>query len=564
MAALIGQLNSFSFNTIPDTIAGDTFPIRVVALVQGGDTYRSPPFSAELSTSRGAFYVSPNRLNFLNGIANARVQVYLATDTIRLICTDPGHIISNSSNPFNVGPNRPAQYVTLMPGESLSPGSADNGRTGNPLLLTAGVQCTVTTLVTDRWFNRSGLLRDDSLRFASTDPFAQFPLDPRLSSGVARFPVTFRRAGQHEVLTYSRVNLGIKGDTSTIFNVLAGQFGRILVVLPGESLLAGDTTTVTVNTPGKAFRPARVYVHESFNAKVIGTDSCWNRVPVNPDPIQLHSGFSFSYLPAQAPLRDTGAVFSVAFDNTGSNQTLWARDLIQDYESYPCMIDVFAKTDSIAIHFVAWPRDTVWGDTMIRAGQHIFVKATFLDANFEAIPARWVRYVVTHGSGNVADSLGADRDTAWAITDTLGTATTSFVCTRARDAEIDSIECAADGYAKRKGLLIDADPDVMQGKIIAYPNPLGLETRTTTIEYYLPATADNMTVAIYDPFGNPVWSRVFPRGVEGNRSGINKIPWDGFTNSGAKVASGIYVVKVWGLAHTSKSFNKSYRLGVIW
>ena len=152
------------------------------------------------------------------------------------------------------------------------------------------------------------------------------------------------------------------------------------------------------------------------------------------------------------------------------------------------------------------------------------------------------------------------------ITDTLGMTSVEFVVDSAHFSEVDSIQVTADGYAKRKGIYIDIpDPSVTGpgGKIIAYPNPFGWEQFYTTIYYDIPQSCD-VTVAFYDAFGNQVSIRKYPKGQEGAANGVNRISWDGKTDTGEKVADGIYILKIWGQEHTGIVFKKSYRIGVVW
>jgi hypothetical protein len=573
VAAIFAQLNSFQFGSVssPQT-AGNYFSLGVAALDSNGDTVRTYNGTAYLASNYSPVpgaYTDPGQLTFSNGICRQNVVVYLAADTFRLKVTDQSGLVTGWSNPFDVHANSPGRFVTLMPGQVLVPGSkSGSGRSGAPWVQTAGRPCSLTTYLTDNWMNPVQMLRNDSFRLLAVDPFAQFPANPQLSNGIARYPATFRRAGVCKVFTYPKGNTGIRADTSTQFDVLRGPFSQLLMILPGETLLAGDTTTVVANTPGKTGRVGKMFVRHYFPVKVLGVDSCWNQTPVTPESIYLRSDFAFSCSLPWVPLRDTGVYNKAMFFNTGNNQTFWAEARASGRVSYRCMLDIQAKTDSIAIWLADHPSDT------LRAGQRVRVNARLFDLNGATIAAKWCVFSMHKGHGRfiVIDSLGL-RDSlgygftdsiAVAITDSSGMASAIFVCDAAHNAEEDTVKVSADGYSKLKRIYILGDTDVLAGRMIAYPNPLGLEGIGSTIEYFLPGTADNIALAIYDPFGNPVMTRDYKPGTEGNRDGICRVHWDGRNALGQKVASGVYVVKVWGLLFTSKSINMSYRLGVIW
>jgi hypothetical protein len=561
VAALFAQLNSFDFAPVGGATAGDSFSIVVVARDASGDTFRQYSGWAFLRTSRDGvrqFYADPPQINFFNGVCSTQVVVWLAADTIRLKCTDPTGAITSASQPFNVAPNRPVRYVTLLPNQWILPGSKSDGRYGTPFAQTCGVPCSLVTWLTDNWFNPVSLLRNDSLRLACSDPFAEFTWDPHLTNGKGEFAVTLRRAGVDTVFTYPRANLAIKADTSSPFDVLRGTLRRIVPILPGEALQPGDTATAAFRTPGKAGRPDRQYVKRPFLVKVLATDSTWNQVPVPPDSILLYSDFAWQCTLLVAS--DTGYVFQVSFDSAGDNQTIWAKDLSRGLESYRCLVNVEAATESISVLLVRLPHDTLYTDT-IWAGETIRLYATYFDPNFKPIPGKWCQFRVTTGHGELSDSLN--------ITDTSGATWVDFLCAKASNSEEDTVEFAADGFAFRTRIFIQTDPDVQAGKIVAFPNPLGLDDNRVTIEYYLPGSCDGLAVSIYDPFGNIVCRQDLTRhGQEGNRAGVNRIYWYGrrgtFEEHGPRVASGIYIVKIRGLVFTSKLFERNYRIGVLW
>jgi hypothetical protein len=542
VACLFSQLSYFEFTPISSPqVAGAPFYVTIVAKDANGQIY---PFSnsAVLTTTRDLvwFYASPYVLNFNSGVWQGSVTVSLATDSIRLKCTDPNTNASGLSNSFAVIPNNSFRYMTILPGETLEPGSP-NGRYRSPQNQISGDSFLVNTYITDHWFNPT-TLRNDTIFYGGTDPFGIYPTG-RLVSGHFEAEITMRRAGTQRI--YTGGLLAVHSDTSASFVVSAGPFSNLLVVLPGETLLAGDTTTQVFATPGKTGRPSVLYVKATTVIRVVGTDRCWNRVLPPSDSIQLLSDFSFHSRPVAGFLRDS-TVFNGEFDSAGTNQTLWVHDYAQGIESYRCLVDVAQRTESIEIT----------GPDTVKAGELVTYTGRLLDANAMPIMARVCYFKVTKGSGFVLDTEN--------ISNTLGQTTVQFKCDSAHFYEEDSIQFTADGYSARKGVYIDiGDPAVDSGKVIAYPNPFGFEQTFTTIVYSIP-NSSNVTEAIYDPFGNPVLLRQIPKGEEGAKSGVNRLTWNGRDELDRKVASGIYVLKLWGQQHTGVTFKKTYRIGVVW
>jgi hypothetical protein len=545
VACLLSQLSYFEFTPIPSPppqVAGTGFAITIVAKDAGGQIY---PFSGQalLTTNLDNVwnYVAPYVIQFNSGVFQGRCSVSVATDSIELRCTAAG--ASGLSNAFAVIPNSPFRYMTVLPGETLEPGSP-NGRYRSPQNQISGDSFLANTYVTDHWFNAI-TLRNDSISYGGTDPFGIYPAG-RLQNGQLTAEIALRRAGYQRL--YTRGQSAIRTDTSAQFLVSAGPFSNLLVVLPGETLLAGDTASQAYETPGKTGRPSVLYVKDSTAIRVIGTDRCWNRVLPPSDSIRLLSDFSFHSRPVTLGfvLRDS-TLFLGEFDSAGNNQTVWVHDYTQDIESYRCLVDVAQRTESIAI----------LGPDTVRAGAETTYVARLLDANAQPIAARMCYFQVTKGRGRVLESRN--------ISDSSGQTTVQFKCDSANFFEEDSIQFMADGFSKRKGVWIDiGSPEVAAGKVIAYPNPFGFEQPFTTIVYSLP-NSSNVTEAIYDPFGNPVLRREIPKGQEGAQSGLNRITWDGRDASGVhKVASGIYVLELRGEEHTGVTFKKTYRIGVVW
>lgn len=550
VAVLFSALDHFAFLQIPTPqTAGASFTVTIYAEDASGQVwpYTGP---AALTTTLGS-YVMPSTISFNSGFFSGSEIVTLATDTIRLECTESRSGASGVSSPFTVMPGDPARYVTILPGETLAPGSA-NGRYLTPTVQTAGRQFVITSYITDNWFNLTPIVRNDSLKYSATDLFAIFPTNAHLQNSEVQCTVSLRTAGQQRIYTAGKGNSGIKADTSSWFSVVHGPFGRILVILPGEQLLPGDTTTQIFATPGKSGKPTAQFIKVAFPVRVVATDSAWNQVSPPSDSVQLASDFAMSTLPPAARLQDS-LVFMTTFDSAGSNQTIWAVDYNMPTESYRSLVDIRSGVSAVRINF--WP-DTTRHDT-INAGEIVTLRGIFSDANGQPITAKACRFRVISGHGRFPDSTG--------ITDTAGMAFVQFQCDSAHFSEQDSVEFSAGGFAARKGIYIASLPEAVppQNRIIAWPNPFGYEQDHATIAYYIDYDVD-VTVAIYDPFGNPVMERKIRSGDEGARHGINEITWDGRDERGRQVASGIYLIEVSGTIHTGTAFKRGYRIGVVW
>lgn len=528
------RLTSFEWQTIPSPqYAGVPFPVIILAKDENGASIAYNG-SALLSTTRGP-YVLPTVVQFVNGVCDTNVTVTLA-ESLALRCfTDSA---SGMSNVFEVLPGIPKRLVAILPGEQLAPG-VTGGRTGIPDSQTAGDTFSFFVYLTDDWFNLIGL-RSDSVYFGSDDRFALLPAGGQLSNGTGSFTGSLRTAGLRRIFTMPALGSSLRTDTSSAVNVVPGPFKQMLLVAPGETLMPGDTALWDWETPGKTGTPDPQFLRSQFGIAVYSCDRCWNRVTGPGDTVYLRSDFAFQFLPAGAELRDV-ALFSVQFNTPGPNQNIWAVNQANGDESYRTHLNIRARAATLEVT----APDTV------RSGETTLVLIHVRDANGDPVVAALVQTSVAMGSGKMLESA--------LLTDTLGFTTAHFLCTPTPAAEQDSIRVSSGAADTVVGIYVGHLSD----SLFAFPNPFGFNRDRTLISYYLQRSSP-VTLTIYDPFGNEVWTRSFRQNEQGARSGDNVVYWDGTNDRGHRVANGIYVIQVVGELHTGIDFKSSYRIGVIW
>ena len=69
-----------------------------------------------------------------------------------------------------------------------------------------------------------------------------------------------------------------------------------------------------------------------------------------------------------------------------------------------------------------------------------------------------------------------------------------------------------------------------------FPNPFN---PSTTIQYQIPERSE-VKVELYDLLGRTIWSKF--EGIKG--AGIYELKWDGVNHFGARVSSGIYLLRL--------------------
>lgn len=353
---LLCQLDHFEFTTIssPQT-AGDSFFITINAYDASGVHYDYNGYSRIYTSLDNPLYPQycDTLVYFNNGTWQGNVTVSLAA-ALSLICDDGGGH-TGSSNQFQVLPNSPARLLSVLPGQTHSPGLS-SGRTGSPNAQTAGVQFDISIYLTDTWFNTVDTV-NHIIGYTSTDPFVQQAQIP-LANGTATLPFAFRTAGTQQRLYFNDITQpSILPDTSSWIPVSPGSYSALLIILPGETHEPGDTTTTVVNTPGKTGDPTDQYAGSAFTAIVYATDTMWNKTSTTGYSIQLNSNFTFTYA-GPADLNNGEVQFTtVNFSSAAINTPLEAMDSINSIESYTNYLDILTEIDTTVVpdSFMAYP-----------------------------------------------------------------------------------------------------------------------------------------------------------------------------------------------------------------
>ena len=98
---------------------------------------------------------------------------------------------------------------------------------------------------------------------------------------------------------------------------------------------------------------------------------------------------------------------------------------------------------------------------------------------------------------------------------------------------------------------LDAELPAIYSLKEAYPNPFN---PTTTIEYNV-ETAGNVSIVVYDLMGREIKELVNEFKSPLSNGGVYSSIWDGTSNSGSSVSSGMYIYRM-----ISNDFSKTHRL----
>jgi hypothetical protein len=152
------------------------------------------------------------------------------------------------------------------------------------------------------------------------------------------------------------------------------------------------------------------------------------------------------------------------------------------------------------------------------------------------------------------------------ISDDDGQVTVEF--TAGRVTEIDTLRANVDSVYTDFEIVVNLTPSTLEdGVPINYPNPFGVNNDETRIEYFLPENAD-VTLKIYDLFGNLVWSKDIAAGEPGGlgrdqSAHANSVIWDGKNDNGQKVGNGGYILIAKAKANGKVVMDKHRKIAVV-
>ncbi|MEO5988583.1 MAG: FlgD immunoglobulin-like domain containing protein [Candidatus Eisenbacteria bacterium] len=295
-------------------VAGVPVSVTIRATDASGNTILGYAAEANLAANTGAGSITPERVNFANGIWAGPMTFKGAGGAVSFSCTDfsaPPH--TGSSNGFTVAPGPLAGMQVILPGETPQGGTND-GKNGTPSPQSAGNPFTITVRAVDAYWNLVPGV-NDRIALGSTDAFAAMPAETTLSNGQRLIPVRLYRTGAQRIWASDLDLVTLEPDTSSAVMLSGGPFARVLVLAPGESPAPGTQSGRTGTATDQS-------INYAFTVTLLATDAWWNPVKGVSDVVHLASDDPLATLPADAPLVDGSAQMSRRLARGGYNQIL--------------------------------------------------------------------------------------------------------------------------------------------------------------------------------------------------------------------------------------------------
>jgi hypothetical protein len=297
--------------------AGTGFTLTVNAVDANWNLVSSAPANTISITTTDPNDTQPANNTLASGTRNFTVTFKTAGSwTVTANNVTDATKTANTTPAITANPGAFTKLQILVPGESAAPGTA-TGKTGAPFTQVASSPFNITVNAVDANWNVVSTVAD-TVTIDSSDANAMLPIDTALVAGSQTFSVTPHTAGT-ATFTASDVTDGTKtASTSPSIMVGAGNFVKLLVLVPGETAAPGTTT-------GKTGTPTAQAAGTAFNVTVRSVDADWNLVS-SIHTVGITSTDTNATLPANGSLSAGTRTMSITLRSLGS-QTVTATDL---------------------------------------------------------------------------------------------------------------------------------------------------------------------------------------------------------------------------------------------
>ncbi|MCB4791979.1 MAG: hypothetical protein LHV68_08835 [Elusimicrobia bacterium] len=256
-----------------------------------------PSTSAKIGiTTTDPYDVHPDSASTSGGVANFSIEFHKGIGesyTIKASTAEGNKLESYTTPMINSVAGDAVKLQLLTSPQAFNPGSS-TGKTGTPSTWISGTPGQVTARVVDKYWNRQ-TSAETTVRLACDDPYYSVPVPNSFptSLGQAIIDTTLISATQSgwtiiaSTIAAGATNPQLLPSSCDNVKVTAGVASKMLVLVPGESLLPGSTYGRTGN---KTLETAGV----GFNVTVQVTDNKWNPISDSTQTIRLTSNDPFA------------------------------------------------------------------------------------------------------------------------------------------------------------------------------------------------------------------------------------------------------------------------------
>ncbi|MEO0223494.1 MAG: hypothetical protein ABIL76_00175, partial [candidate division WOR-3 bacterium] len=263
---------------------------------------------------------TPKFATLTSGASNYYL-VFYTTGSWSINVSHADYLAYNSSL-IQILPAAANKLLVVLPGEEIS-SLSPTGRTGTPQNATAGMGYNVKVYACDAYYNYQPIdLPSSTVKLTTSDNFDVEPANLVLQYGTTTFIITPVTAGTQTVTVEDLTPPIMASNISSVFTVVPNNPARLLVLVPGETILPGSPT-------GKQGTPVIQTAGVSFGCTVYATDLYYN--PTNDTSwVRIDTSDKWDIHPSTQQLVNGTTVFFVTLVTAGQ-QYLYAVDTDAPY-----------------------------------------------------------------------------------------------------------------------------------------------------------------------------------------------------------------------------------------
>ena len=520
--------------------AGDSVDVRVRLVDRYWNTVPGSQDGFVVMAS-DSFAAVPDTVFLDNGLADFKTVLRAAgNQQFQILPFNAFDLAPQNSDVVDVIASRYARLVALLPGEELLPGDTATdpnegpGKMGTRVVQTVGIPFQVQVSATDDFFNLVADAPADLVRLFVTDTQATIsPAEVALTAGSATFEVTLRQGGNQVLRATDASDSQIMESRDNVVEVLSGGLHYVLAVST-DSVTAGDSFEIDLSYRDGVGETVVTANHVVSVVVVSASDQSIEAATISVPSFNLVNGVKH---------------LAESIDLAGS----YRLRLEDDLGTVPTLSEPLVVLPG-PVAAIAMNR----GKSEVSALEETSIEARLTDRVGNAIAGETVLFEILLGNGTLSESALVSN----------GTGAAQVVFGGGRVTETNTIQASAGGVSATIEVVVNlTQSDLADGEVVNYPNPFGMASPVTRIDYYLAEDAD-VDLRIFDLFGNLVWSRRISAGLVGARGRTgnvhpNSIEWAGVNDRGQKVGNGGYILVARAVANGKEVMHKKRKIVVL-
>ena len=452
------------------------------------------------------------------------------------------------SSSLSITPSNPARAVILYQNQNLIGGYGKENY--SPSAIIAGDSLYFKLILTDRYYNPvSG---SASVRLSSNDSVAQYFPDSlmlldsarvKIKFKIATYPPQFFQQNDSRAVYVLPSATTFKGDTlSPSFQVLSGNYEKLLLVAPGERHFPGDENIGKKGTipyiPSAIPFYLKLFACDKYHNFLKGINDTGILVFYPPDTL-------IDIVPSFINLINGVDSFKVTIFRGGA------------YVVYGLDKNINRQSPQVILQIVGSKYKSQVSPDTVLSGNAIHLKIEFVDPQGNLVPHTHPVYLSPVNSSTLQPAFGTL--TPQVVQIELGKFEGDVIYTT-NESEKIKIKIT-DGLGTGEHYTDEIFVAYLKGlpdTLINYPNPFGkVGSEETYFVFYLPKPA-NVKIYIYDLFGNLI------KKIETNGFiGVNRVKWNGRNEKGKKVSSGTYIAILKAVSGVEKVIETKRLISII-